>query len=133
MKTKNTNKTNVRVKINTAFLISLAVVIGLATFFGAISIHAYRKNLVGVSDAPALCYNDQRFDDLTVIEDAYPCATDGEAITSADEYAIFLYKRSNFAATINSAEMEVVLITIGSILAASSLVGAAVYWNHNRA
>ena len=129
---KNTNKTSARVKINTVLLAVLAVVIGLATFFGASAIHAYRKNLVGVSDAPALCYNDQRFDELTVIEDAYPCATDGEAITTTDEYAIFLYNRSNFAATINSAEMEVVLVTLGTMLTAASLIGAVVYWNHNR-
>lgn len=130
---KNTNKTSARVKFNTVFLAVLAVIIGMATFFGANSIHAYRKNLIGVSDAPALCYNAQRFDDVAVIEDAYPCVTDGEAITTADEYAIFLYNRSNFAATINSTEMEVVLVTLGTVMTAASLVGAVVYWNHNRA
>lgn len=130
---KNTNKTSARVKINTVLLAVLAVMFGLATFFGANSIHAYRKNLIGVSDAPALCYNDQRFDDFTVIEDAYPCATDGEAITTTDEYAIFLYNRSNFAATINSAEIEVVLVTLGTMMTAAALFGAVLYWNHNRA
>ncbi len=134
MKTKN-NKTFARIKINTILLILMAIIFGVITFCGISQLNAFRKNLVGVSDAPALCYNEELYEqnDETIIQDTYPCISNGtEEATSLKDHTMFLYDRISLTATINSWQNDILLISIGGMLAIGSLVSAIIYWNHNR-
>lgn len=130
MKTKVASS-KTRIKVNTCILVVLSILIGLMTFLGVKRLESYRLNLIGVSDAPGLCFDEEKYKN-ELIEDAYPCTTDGEPVSSDNENVIFLFNRANFASTMEINGMLLVLITIGSILTVSSLVVAVVYWNHNR-
>ncbi len=134
MVTKN-NRTPGRVYINTGLLVLMAIVFGVITFCGVNELDAYRKNLVGISDAPGLCYDEElyRKNNGTVIQDTYPCIENGtEEATSQRDHTMFLYDRVSFTATVNSQQNDILLIAIGSMMTLASFVGAIVYWNHNR-
>ncbi len=134
MATKS-SKTSARVAINTGLLILMAIVFGIMTFCGVSKLDASRKNLVGISDAPALCYDEELYkkNDGTVIQDTYPCVMNGtEEATSQKDHTMFLYDKINFSATINSQQNDILLITIGSMFTIVSFIGGIVYWNHNR-
>lgn len=130
MKTK-TEKSKARITVNTCILVLLAALIGALTYLGVNRLSDYRKNLVGVSDAPGLCYEGGGITDGT-IKNAYPCVTDGEPVTTTNENVVFLYNQANFAATVELNSLQLVLICIGSIMAIAIFVVAIVYWNHNR-
>ena len=134
MATKN-NKTSTRVKINAGLLILMAIMFGVITFCGVNELARFRKNLIGISDAPALCFDEELYEknDGTVIQDTYPCVLNGtEEATSQRDHTMFLYDKINFTATINSYQNDILLVAVGSMMTIASLVGAVVYWNHNR-
>ena len=60
MKTKN-DKKSTRVNINAGLLIVMAIAFGAITFCGVNRLDVYRKNLVGTSDAPGLCYDEDLY------------------------------------------------------------------------
>lgn len=134
MATKN-NKSSARVCINAGLLVLMAIAFGIITFCGVNKLDASRKNLVGISDAPALCYNEELYkkNNGTVIQDTYPCVENGtEEATSQRDHTMFLYDRISLTATVNSQQNDILLIAIGSMMTIASLIGAIVYWNHNR-
>ena len=112
----------------------VAIAFGAITCYGVSQLQSFRKNLVGVSDAPALCYDEELYkkNDGKVIQDTYPCSTDGTAVTDQKDHTMFLYDRISFTSTVNSQQYETILVTIGSMIPVASLVAAIVYWNHNR-
>lgn len=120
-----------RVIANTCILVVLAMLICAITCLGVNRISDYRKNVVGVSDAPALCFDSEGVED-GIIKNAYPCVTDGEPVTTTNENVIFLYNRANFASTVELNVMQFTLASIGGIISCVVLAGAFVYWNHNR-
>lgn len=134
MATKN-NKTPARIKVNTGLLILMAIIFGIITFCGVGKLETSRKNLVGISDAPALCYDEELYwkNNRTVIQDTYPCVMNGtEEATSQRDHTMFLYDKINFTAMTNSQQNDIILITIGSMLTIASFISAIIYWNHNR-
>lgn len=126
-----TEKSKARIIVNTCILVLLAALIGALTCLGVNRLSDYQKNVVGVSDAPGLCYDGGGIAD-GIIKNAYPCVTDGEPVTTANENVIFLYNRANFASTVELNAMRLVLASIGGFLSCVTLVGAFIYWNHNR-
>ena len=134
MATKN-NKTSARVMINTGLFIVMAIILGVISFCGVNKLEMFRKNLVGISDSPALCYDEELYkkNNGTVIQDTYPCIENGtEEATSQRDHTMFLYDKINFTATVNSQQNDILLITIGSMMTIASFVGGIIYWNHNR-
>ncbi len=134
MATKN-NKTSARVMINTCLFILMAIAFGAITLCGVNKLDAFRKSLVGISDAPALCYDEELYkkNNGTVIQDTYPCIENGtEEATSQRDHTMLLYDKINFTATVNAELNDILLITIGSMMTLASFVGGIVYWNHNR-
>ncbi|MBQ2695460.1 hypothetical protein IJG04_02365 [Candidatus Saccharibacteria bacterium] len=134
MKSKN-NKPSLRIKINTALFILMALIFGAITFYGINQLSVFRKNLIGVSDAPALCYNEELYEQNngTIIQDTYPCISNGtEEATDLKDHTMFLYDRISLTATINSWQNDILLVSIGSMLTIGSLISAIIYWNHNR-
>ncbi len=129
------NKTSARVMINTGLFILIAIAFAAMTFCGINKLDMSRRNLVGISDAPALCYDEELYkkNNGTVIQDTYPCIENGtEEVTSQRDHTMFLYDKINFTATVNSQQNDILLITIGSMMTIASFVGGIIYWNHNR-
>ncbi len=131
MSTKS-NKTNIRVKINTSLLFIMSVVFGAITFTTASNIYKASNNFQSVSDTPGLCYDENR-------ENSYICTTkydeDGNAlqVTTDNEYALFLYDRLMLSSLIRSGDHIAVILSIGSMFTIASFVATIVYWNHNKA
>ena len=122
-----------RVRVNTWLLALLTIVIPMLTLLAAQRLYVISKNFIGISDAPGLCYDEKRFDNKSkVIENAYPCDTNEEPVTTDNENVIFLYNQINFVATTNFREMLVIIFAIGTILTATSFITTIIYWNHNR-
>lgn len=127
-----TEKEKVRARVNTWLLVLLTIVIPIMTLLGAQKLYMYSKNFIGISDAPGICYDEIKDKNIHIRENAYPCVTDGEPVTSDNENVIFLYNQMNFLATVHFREMLIVLLAIGAIATAASFIGTIVYWNHNR-
>ena len=128
------NKTPARVNINAGLLVLVAIIFGVITFCGVNKLQDYRKNLTGVSDSPALCYDEEVYKNSngSVRQDSYPCSTDGAAVTDQKDYTMFLYDRISLTTSSLSYENGVVLTAIGGMLTIASLATAFIYWNHNR-
>ncbi len=100
----------------------------------------FRKNFVGISDVPGLCYDEDTYknSNSTIIENAYPCLTqtdeNGNPIpaTSQNDQTMFLFDHTSFSGHVISYELTIVLTVVGSMLTAASLIAALIYWNHNR-
>ena len=139
MKTKN-NKMPARAKINTGLFIILAIILGVMTFCGASKLQMFGRNFRGISDAPALCYDEDTYksSNASIIEDTYPCLTqtdeDGNNLpaTSQKEHTMFLWNQTTFSGGVLTNELLVLLVSIGSMLTLTSFVGGIIYWNHNR-
>ena len=133
------NKTNIRVKINTSLLFIMSVVFGAITFTTASNIYKASNNFQSVSDAPGLCYDETKTEDVFIREKSYICTTehdeDGNALqaTTNNEYALFLYDRLTLSSLIRSGDHIVVILSIGSMFTIASFVATFVYWNHNKA
>lgn len=138
MSTKS-NKTNIRVKINTSLLFIMSVVFGVITFTAASNIYKASNNFQSVSDAPGLCYDETKTEDAFIRENSYICTTehdeDGNALqtTTNNEYALFLYDRLTLSSLIRSGDHIAVILSIGSMFTIASFVATFVYWNHNKA
>lgn len=138
MSTKS-NKTNIRVKINTSLLFIMSVVFGAITFTTASNIYKASNNFQSVSDTPGLCYDEAKTEDAFIRENSYICTTkhdeDGNAlpVTTNNEYTLFLYDRLTLSSLIRSGDHIAVILSIGSMFAIASLVATFVYWNHNKA
>ena len=138
MSTKS-NKTNIHVKINTSLLFIMSVVFGVITFTTASNIYKASNNFQSVSDAPGLCYDETKTEDVFIRENSYICTTehdeDGNALqtTTNNEYALFLYDRLTLSSLIRSGDHIAVILSIGSMFTIASFVATFVYWNHNKA
>lgn len=128
---KNDKKKN-RVRVNTWLFALLTIVIPILTLIGAQKLYMYNKNFVGISDAPALCYDETKDENFHIRENAYPCITDGVPVTSNNENVIFLYNQANLIGTVHFREMLVVLFVVGAIATLASFIVTIIYWNHNR-
>ena len=128
------NKPSSRIKTNTDLLVIATIVFGVITFCGVNRLQAYRKNLTGVSDAPALCYDEETYkkSNGSVRQDTYLYSSDGTTVTDQKDYTMFLYDRVSLTTSSLSYENGVLLTAIGGMLTIASLVAAIVYWNHNR-
>lgn len=138
---KAKSKSNIRVKVNTAILVLCAAVFGAMTCSGVKQLDKLRVSLNGVSDAPALCYDEEKYNanaDYRVIEGTYPCLLEtdenGENVPaeSPRDVAMFIYDRVSLTSSMLSTELDVVVVAIGSMFTVASLAGAVVYYNHNR-
>ena len=133
-------QTPTKVKINTGLFLLLTIVLGLITFCGASKLQMFGRNFRGISDAPALCYDEDtyRSSDASIIEDTYPCLTqtdeDGNNLpaTSQKEHTMFLWNQTTFSGAVLTNELLVLLVSIGGMLTLTSFVGSIIYWNHNR-
>ncbi len=138
MSTKS-NKTNIRVKINTSLLFIMSVVFGVVTFTTASSIYKASNNFQSVSDAPGLCYDETKAEDSFIRENSYICTTehdeDGNALqaTTNNENTLFLYDRLTLSSLIRSSDHIAIILSIGSMFTVASFVATFVYWNHNKA
>lgn len=146
-KSKNVNtkqKTSGRVIFNTCLLALMTIIFGVMTYCGASKIVLYSKNhsAMVASDSPALCFEEEidLGDDVAPIRNGgYICSSMVDEnnkpirLTDIDDYAMFFSDRISFTATIESVQLEILLCTIGSMLTLASLIGAIIYWNHNRA
>ncbi len=138
MSTKS-NKTNIRVKINTSLLFIMSVVFGVITFTTASSIYKASNSFQSVSDAPGLCYDETKTEDSFIRENSYICTTehdeDGNALqaTTNNENTLFLYDRLTLSSLIRSGDHIAVILSIGSMFTIASFVATIVYWNHNKA
>ena len=128
------NKTSARVNINTGLLVLTTIIFGVITFCGVNKLQAFRRNLTGVSDAPALCYDEEAYKRSggSVRQDTYLCSSNGTTVTDQKDYTMFLYDRVSLTTSSLSYENGVLLTAIGGMLTIASLVAAIVYWNHNR-
>ena len=134
-KTTNT-KTSCRVIFNTLLFVVAAIMFGAITICGVNQLNLYNRNLVGVSDAPALCYNEELYEknNGTVIQDTYPCVSNGtEEDTSLRDHTMFLYDRVSFTSTVLGQELMIFTVIVGCLLTTASVLGGVIYWNHNRA
>ncbi|MBQ2660043.1 hypothetical protein IJF86_01300 [Candidatus Saccharibacteria bacterium] len=139
MKTKNI-KTPARVKVNTGLFVVLAVILGVMTFCGVNKLQMFGRNFRGITDAPALCYDEDayRSSDKSIIKDTYPCLTqideDGNNLpaTSQNDHTMFLYNQNSFYGTVLTNELLALMVTVGGMLTLASFVGGIIYWNHNR-
>lgn len=120
----------------------------MAVFFGAMTCYgvSWLRNFnisataFTISDGPNLCRRSETtLDDHTFyLDDVYLCSLkhdeDGKFIELSDteDYVFYLNNQITFASGINSAQLKVVLCVIGSISTVASLMGAIIYWNHNR-
>ncbi|MBR0465827.1 hypothetical protein IJJ02_03550 [Candidatus Saccharibacteria bacterium] len=138
MSTKS-NKTNSRIKTNTALLFIMSVVFGVITFTTASQIYKASNNFQPVSDAPGLCFDETKTEGSFVRDNSYICLTmadeDGNPlpVTDDNEYALFFYDRLTLTSLVRSGDHIALIIAIGSMLTLAGLVTTFVYWNHNKA
>ena len=135
---KNTSRTKVR--FITGLFILATLIFSLITIQGLWKINQYGKNFQSVSDAPGLCYDEQKTDDNSVIrENSYLCYTYPDnsgkfaEVNDDDDRAIFLFDRMTLIATTQTMQLRVVTVTISSIMSVASLLGTVIYFCHNRA
>lgn len=137
MKTK-TNKTGMRVKVNTGLFVVAAILFMVMAFCGAQRLRVYQRSMVGISDAPGLCFDSERYYNNETIENAFPCKTEvdenGDNIPadSQNDQTMFLYDRMSLIGSLTSVEMMAIIMIIGSLFSVASLMGGIIYWNHNR-
>lgn len=138
MSTKS-NKTNIRIKINTSLLLIMSIAFGVITFTTASNIYKASNNFQSVSDAPGLCYDETKTDNAFIRDNSYICTTehdeDGNALsaTTDNEYTLFLYDRLTLSSLIRSGDHIAIVIAAGSMFTIAGLVTTFVYWNHNKA
>lgn len=138
MSTKS-NKTNPRIKINTCLLFIMSVVFGVITFTTASQIYKASSNFQSVSNAPGLCFDETKTDNLFVRDNSYICLTQTDEngnplpVTDTNEYTLFLYDRLTLSSLIRSGDFIVTVIAIGSMFTLAGLVTTFVYWYHNKA
>ena len=149
-KAKAGKRPGCRVLVNTGLLTLMAIVFAVVTGLGIWQLKTYQDSLTSdaVSDGPNLCYRDQtvKMDSSErTLERAYICSTEpddgdyqsGEVINmtelnSTKDYTLFLFGRSTFYAVSTFYGLEIVLFAMGSMLTLGSLIGALVYYIHNR-
>lgn len=141
MRTKS-SKTGARVKINTCLLLFLAAFFGVITYCGISRLRTFNISATAftISDGPNLCRkNETNLDDHTFhLDDVYLCSLEQDEngnfaqLTDPSDYALYLNNQITWASEIKSAQLKVMLGIIGSMFTLSALVGAIVYWNHNR-
>ena len=129
----STKKSNSRVLINTGILILMSVIFGALTFCGVSKIQSVSKNFQGVTNAPALCFDETHTDEdgYKTLDGAYICDKNG-AEASSSAQSLFVYDKLAQYSILRSNDLVVAITTIGSILTVASLLGAVVYLNHNR-
>ena len=151
--TKNSaQRGHARVIINTGLLTLLAIVFGIVTFLGVTYLRNFSNSLASATivDGPNLCFrglsaSESADSENRVLERAYICSTEpdeaeyqaGETINMTElsdtkDYALFLYGTNNFNAYGMIYCLTIVLFALGSMLTLGSLVGALVYYLHNR-
>lgn len=93
------------------------------------------------SDRPGICFEEEsNFENgrPTTVTGAYVCLMETnenhERIRAKEpnDFAMYLDDRITFSAVIDSLEKAITLGIIGSMFTLSTLIGAIVYWNHNR-
>lgn len=134
-------KTSARVKVNTCLLLLLAVLFGVLTWCGTSRIMAHGRGhsaFIATDDNPGICFEEES-DFIngppTTRKGAHVCITEEDGrvhATDINDYTMFLNERVSFTATIESMQLAIVLFTIGLMSTIASLIGAIVYWNHNR-
>jgi len=135
-----TNRTKTRVCVNTGLFIIAAILFVIVAFCGTQRIGVYQRSMVGISDAPGLCFDSEAYEknNHEVIQDAYPCKTEidenGENIPadSQNDQTMFLYDRMSLVGSLTSIEIQAAIMTIGCLLSMASFIGGIIYWNHNR-
>ena len=138
MSTKS-NKTNIRIKINTSLLFIMSIAFGVITFTTTSNIYKASNNFQSVSDAPGLCYDETKTDNAFTRDNSYICTTehdeDGNNLpaTTDNEHTLFLYDRLTLSSLIRSGDHIAIVIAIGSMFTIAGLVTTFIYWNHNKA
>lgn len=138
MSTKS-NKTNIRIKINTSLLFIVSVIFGAITFTTASNIYKTSNNFQSVSDAPGLCYDEAKTESTFIRDNSYICTTehdeDGNAlqVATANEHTLFLYDRLTLSSLIRSGDHIAIVISIGSMFTIAGFAATFVYWSHNKA
>lgn len=140
--TKTKIATSARVKVNTCLLLLLAVLFGVMTCYGISRLRTLNISATAfaVSDGPNLCRNDETNPEnhTFYLDDTYLCSLEQDEngnptqLTSPRDYAFYLNNQITWASEIRSAQLKVMLGAIGSMFTLSALIGAIVYWNHNR-
>lgn len=135
-------RTSARVKVNSCLLLFMAVVFGLMTCRGLFWLRNFNRSATyaTISDGPGLCrYDGADPKDLEFMrEEVYLCSLEHDEngnyveVTDVKDHTLYLNNKITFASEIISAQLKTILCIIGSMFTIVSLVGAIVYWNHNR-
>lgn len=131
---KNTQKS--RILVNTGALVAMSVAFGITTFFGVANMNTASINFQSISNAPSICFESSQTDSdgFQTLNNAYVCSvtTDGNTTASTEDQTLFIYDRLTLSSVLNLENLIIAFSSIGYMLAAASLVGAIVYYNHNR-
>ena len=149
-KAKAEKRPGCRVLVNTGLLTLMAIVFAVVTGLGIWQLKTYQNSLTSdtVSDGPSLCYRNQTIEmdsSERTLERAYICSTepdDGDyqsgdiinmtELNSDKDYTLFLFGRNTFYTVSIFYAFEIVLFAVGSMLTLASLMGALIYYIHNR-
>lgn len=141
-------KTNPRVIVNSCLLLLMAMVFGILTCRGLFWIRNFNigATAMTISDAPSLCRYNETYEEKVnpqktefYMDEIYLCSLEHDEndnnveVSDGKSYTMYLNNAITAASEFNSAQFKVVICVIGSIATIASLVGAVIYWNHNRA
>ena len=136
-----TRKTNSsRVVFNTILLALMTACMGIITFIGVNKIQSNSKNFRGITDSPALCFDEEtrESDGSFIQEKAYVCSTEVDEngknlrLTDQNDYTMYLHDNITFTSVIRSNDLVVIMKSVGIMMTLLGLIVTVVYWNHNR-
>ncbi len=149
MSTKRSSKTNIndkggcgnwRVKVNVCLLALMTAAFAVLTVLAGQEALRYKKGMMTVvSDAPALCHDDERYAEQGTIEGAYVCRIDqydenGEPARTDElnDHTFFLQDTIMFSREVEIFYFRGLAMFIGALFTIAGVGATVVYWNHNR-
>ena len=128
--TKKNPTSKSRVAINTLLLLALSAICAIASVCACGYLKHELNNTGAISNSPALCNE--------VEGEEYICSLEVDennkniAISDNQDFALFNYDQFVYTRAVQVANTLAIAKMIGVISVSASLLGAIVYWNHNR-
>ena len=126
-----------RININTAVILTLAILFGAITFCYSSSMLASGKLMHKISNSPAICFDDKEdADGGEWTENEFVCTLtldengNNVPVTDMKDYALFFYDNETLINDINAQLSAEMTAMIGGFFTIATLVGAIVYHNH---
>ncbi len=137
MKTTKRIKRPLRIKLNTGLFVIAAIIFAAITFCAATWVAEMNESISGhrhITNQPALCFDAVENDDGTIDRDNGHVCNSGTEETATDPQVLtmFLHEEILFAQDQSATNASVAIVAIGSLFTVASLIGAIIYWNHNK-